>query len=93
MRLVKENVWPFSPSCIFVFKICFRFIAESILFISCVTGNFPYIIAFSFNCFAQKEPAVCQQGFSTTLNNKLCFNIYSNTYSFFLFYIPKPPFN
>lgn len=81
-------MWPFSPFCIFMVKICFKFIAES-LFLSCMTGHSP--CSFFFLIALLKEPAVGQQGLSVTLNNKLCFNIIQIL--FFLFYIPKPLFN
>lgn len=81
-------MWPFSPSCIFVAKIFDTVIAESILFGGLCDWQFSTWL-FLLNCIAQKGPAVCQQGLSITLNDKLCLSIYSNI----LFYIPQLPFS
>lgn len=67
-------MWPFSPSCSFVFKVCFRFIAESTLFISCVTGNFPY--SFLFLIALLKNSQLCVSKVSLlplTINYALTF--------------------
>lgn len=65
-----------SPSCIFMIKICFSFVAESILFISGVSGNFP--CSFLVLIALLKNGQLCISKVSHFLNNKLCFYIYSN---------------
>ena len=67
-------------------KIFDTVIAESILFGGLCDWQFSTWL-FLLNCIAQKGPAVCQQGLSITLNDKLCLSIYSNI----LFYIPQLP--
>lgn len=78
-----------SPSCIFMIKICFSFVAESILFISGVSGNFP--CSFLVLIALLKNGQLCISKVSHFLNNKLSFYIYSNILC--LFYIPKLPIN
>lgn len=78
-----------SPSCIFMIKICFSFVAESILFISGVSGNFP--CSFLVLIALLKNGQLCISKVSHFLNNKLCFYIYSNILC--LLYIPKLPIN
>lgn len=83
-------MWPVSSFCIFMVQLCFKFTAESILFISCVTGNFP--CGFFLLIALLRKSQLCVSKVSLlplAINYVLTFiHIF-----FFLFYIPKLPFS